>query len=138
MGPMIVFPANELIELKIGDASFFMKPLTAAEKGSILRYRKLESGVEEVDGFSMALQAIKASLRRVKGLYLPDGSAWVPETNKDGSFTDTSLDTILNMGEASAAMIQFVNNLLQGDFNLDRKGVEILYKGTSLKKKRRK
>ena len=93
---LIVYEADTLVEAKIGDISFYLKPLTYEEKAKISSLQSMKSGEVDDNQMRATFFAIKYSMRNCKGLIKTDGSEYKFKFDPDGYISNESVDTIIN------------------------------------------
>lgn len=121
-----IYRHGEKIPLKVGDVTFYVTPLTQAQKAEIASHARRESGQEDIDLQKMTMTSIRYSLKGMTGVEYHDGSPVELSFDENGVLTEESLNEVLYL-DHSLKMIMACRNLLSGnpiDEALD--GVEVL------------
>ena len=115
-----VYRTTDLIEIKIGDVSFHVSPLTKKQKTDILSTLAKASGVTIEDAAESTALQLKYMIKGVEGITYPDGEKYVLERDEQGLLTDNTIDELLNL-ETNAKLNASLQNFLRGipDFLAD-------------------
>ena len=136
-----VLGIKERIEMKMGDLSFWVSPMTYRQKSEIAGCSRMVEGELETDTVTMAFKSVKFCLKDFKGIETFNGEEYRPEFEKNGDLTDDCTETILNIVQ-SAELSRFCLSFLSGiqeqlvDGNgKPIEGVEIIFPKKEIKKK---
>jgi hypothetical protein len=136
----VVYKLDDRFELKFGDLTFELAPLSL-DKKAIAASKMFKEGGDVMANISGVAVTLAHSIKSVKGLKNADGSDYKLEFNEDGSLTDECVGEVMNISE-SAALISIGTDLMKGmpETVVNRytgeemKGVKIKYKGKAPKK----
>lgn len=134
---MIILRIGDRVPVKIGEVTFWLTPLTQAQKTELLAYFKQKSGEEVVDKQAYAHRAARMAIKAVEGLKLIDNSEYQLTFDENEELTQECLEELLGL-QGSQSMLsacdRFVFQGVEGTSELE--GVTIdLSKAKSLKKK---
>jgi len=92
-----VYRNTDRIQLKVYDVVFSVKPFSFKQKADISAAITMESGTQTEDGHAAVQKLIKYSIKEVKGINYPDGSAMKLQFDDDDCLMDESIDELLNL-----------------------------------------
>jgi len=125
---MVIYRLTDRIPAKIADLTFWLSPLSFEQKVNLMECKKMEGGVEVVDGLKKARLAIKYGIKGVDGLTNADGSKYEPAMDSDGTLAWSAVDEISELSCLSPVIHACLS--LMGRFNeIKLEGVEFDLKG---------
>lgn len=93
---LTVYRPTDRIPVRIGEATFWVSPVTYQRKMEIASKTKMAGGVEVPDRLAVAELSVRASVKRVDGVALSDGSPL--ELHFDGDLlTDESFSMLMQL-----------------------------------------
>lgn len=131
---MIIYRLTDRIPVKIDDLTFWVAPMSFAEKLALNQAVKTTGGVEVMDAAKVAFLTIKFSVKEVEGIKLPDGSDYPLSFDASGALTDDCVSELLQI-DTSPKLVTACGLLTREIKEHSIKGVKIDLKGVRPGKK---
>lgn len=129
----IIYKSTDLIDLKIQDLVFSIRPLRYKQRVDIMSCLSNQSGTIVENAAKATFLTMKYTIRKVTGAFLLDGSPYEIELGEDDNVSDDCIDDLLNMASDSKlgpALHNFLkgipSKLIDPNTGEELKGVEIV------------
>jgi hypothetical protein len=132
---MIVYKMDDRIPVVIGDAKFWVSPLSYEQKIQLAGQTKIKAGEEVSDPVKAALLTLKFSVKEVEGLKCADGSDYHAELDPSGILTDACVSEIFQL-ETAIPLVTACTALAGSVKEHDIPGVKIDMQGVRVGKKK--
>lgn len=97
---MRVYLPTDRIPVRIGEITFWISPLSVAQKSILSGYFRMEGGEEIADRKGMNEKLMRLSVKGVDGVEDASGEPLVLEVGADGELTDDSYEVLKELSGA--------------------------------------
>jgi hypothetical protein len=119
---MITIPRKgQLVPVKIGEVTFFVKPLDNWERSRILGLNEIKSGERKIDPVKLAWETLKAAVKGVEGVFYEDGEKVELKFDEEGRLLDDSLEELSYLEQIGRLTI-VASNMLRNAHMLSSPG----------------
>jgi len=123
---MKVYRTSDRIPIKMAGLTFWISPLTYAQKAEILAQVSMSGGEEKQNFGRMVFLSVKYAIKKVEGLEDSDGNPYEVQFEGD-SITDESVNDLLQL-DCQPKLTQTCANLINGIRDMKLEGVEFDFK----------
>jgi len=109
----IIYRKTDLINLKIGDLTFIIRPLSYQDRISVMSALSTEGGSIVENAALATFKLMKHAIAGVSGAKLPDGEDYEISKDEEGKISDDSIDDLLNL-EENDVLGMALHNFLKG------------------------
>lgn len=97
---MIIYRTTDRIPVKIGEATFWIAPLSGAQKTELLSMTLVKSGEERFLALAHACRTIAMSVKAVTGIQNADGEEYVLSFDANGDLTKECVEELITVDGA--------------------------------------
>lgn len=131
---MRIYRATDRIQVKIGDITFHISPLSYRNKIALLNEITRDGGVESQSEAAIAMQTIRYSVKKVDGLTYWDNEPAEITLDENGDVSETSMIELMQLesvNQLASTCVMLMAKLEDPKL----KGVEVKFPGDGIKKK---
>lgn len=136
---MVVYRITDRIPVKIGDATFWLAPLSSEQKSRIFALAITKSGTSIENAFKGAVLTMQFSLKKLEGVMTATGEPYELEFGEDGMLTEQCAEELCSLGAGAQIIklaIKWAQDTIKSPAECDMTGVEVDFaKVESVKKK---
>ena len=133
---MVVYKITDRIPLKIGDATFWVAPLSWADRSELLSCYQTKSGEETHEPLKIGMLTLKMSIKEVDGVQYSDGTEFGCELDDRGRLTDDCVSELCQLDCVDKLVTVCSKLAMNGPAKMDLDGVEINFSNVKSAKKK--